>query len=128
MPTHASPALTCPFPQAEVTIYPFLQIFRKLFETVRTSVESEPLELGGATTGSEQLSVQESPPKLPSLRPDCQKISSAIIEANASQISSVQTLRDILYNAYGVRFEVRNDTPYLLYKKQEEEMWVPILP
>ena len=35
-------------------------------------------------------------------------------------ISGVQTLRDI---AYDVRFEVRNDTPCLLYKEQEEENW-----
>ena len=32
----------------------------------------------------------------------------------------------ILYNAYDVRFEVRDDTPCLLYKEQEEEKWVPI--
>ena len=40
-------------------------------------------------------------------------------------ISGVQTLRDILYNNYDVRFEVRNDTPCLLYKEHKEEKWVP---
>ena len=30
-----------------------------------------------------------------------------------------------MYNAYDVRFEVRDDTPCLLYKEQEEEKWVP---
>ena len=88
-------------------------------ETVQTSVESEPPEL-----------VQKTPPKLPSTppSPDSQKITSAIIEANSTQISSVQTLKDILYSAYDVRFEVRNDAPCLdlLYKEQEEEKWVPI--
>ena len=33
----------------------------------------------------------------------------------------IQTLKDILYNAYDVRFEVRDDTPCLLYREQEEE-------
>ena len=84
-------------------------------ETVRTSVESEPYEL-----------VQKTPPTLPSPPPDPQKITSAITEANPTRISSVQTLRDIQYNACDVRFEVRNDTPCLLYKEQEEEKWVPI--
>ena len=79
-------------------------------ETVRTSVESEPPELGSAT-------------ELPSLPPDSQKIISAIIEANATQISGVQTLSNVLYNAYDVRSEVRNDTPCL---EQEKEKWVPI--
>ena len=44
----------------------------------------------------------------------------------AAQTSDVQTLKDILYNAHDVRFEVRDDTPSLLYKEQEEEKWVPI--
>ena len=70
--------------------------------------------------------MQETLPKLPSLPPGSRKITSAITEANATQISGVQTLRDVLYNAYDVRFEVRNDTPCLLYKEQEEEKWVPI--
>jgi len=70
--------------------------------------------------------LQENPPKLPSLPPDSQKSTPTIIEANAAQISDVQTLRDILYNAYDVRFEVRNDTLCLLYKEQEEENWVSI--
>ena len=88
-------------------------------ETVRTRVESEPPKLGSDTAGPEKLSVQETLPKLPSLPPHSQKITPAIIEANATQISGVQTLRDILYNAYDVRFEVRNDTPCLLYKEQD---------
>ena len=84
-------------------------------------------ELGSATQCAEpeKLLVQETPPSYhPS--PGSQKITSAIIEANATQISGVQSLRDILYNAYDVTFEVRNDTPCLLYKEQEEEKWVPI--
>ena len=41
-------------------------------------------------------------------------------------ISGVQTLRDMLYNNYDVRFEVLNDRPCLLYKEQKAEKWVPI--
>ena len=39
-------------------------------ETLRTRVESESPELGSDTEGPEKLSVQETPPKLPSLPPD----------------------------------------------------------
>ena len=45
-------------------------------------MESKLLELDGAIAGSEQLSVQETPPKLPS---DSQKVTSAITEVNATQ-------------------------------------------
>ena len=31
-----------------------------------------------------------------------------------------------MYNAYDVRFEVKDDTPCLLYKEQEKVKWVPI--
>ena len=81
--------------------------------------------LGSATSQPEKL-LQETPPKSPSLPPDSQKIAPVIIEANAAQNSDVQTLKDILYNAHDVRFEVRDDTPCLLHKEQEEEKWVPI--
>ena len=91
-------------------------------ESVQASVESEPTKLGTATSQPEKL-LQETPLKSPSLPPDSQKIAPAIIEANAAQISDVQTLKD---NAYDVRFEVRDDTPRLLYREQEEENRVPI--
>ena len=94
-------------------------------ESVQASIESEPTKVGSATSQPGKL-LQETPPKSPSLPPDSQKITPAIIEANAAQISDVQTLKDILYNAYDVRFEVRDGTPCLLYKEQEEEKWVPI--
>ena len=42
-------------------------------------LESKLPELGGAIAGSEQLSVQETPPKLSSLPPDSQKVTSAIM-------------------------------------------------
>ena len=89
-------------------------------ESVQASIESEPTKLGSVTSQPEKL-LQETPPKSPSLPPDSQKIA-----ANATQTSDVQTLKDILYNAHDVRFEVRDDTPSLLYKEQEEEKWVPI--
>ena len=94
-------------------------------ESVQASIESEPTKVGSATSQPGKL-LQETPPKPPSLPPDSQKITPAIVEENAAQISDVQTLKDILYNAYDVRFEVRDDTPCLLYKEQEEEKWVPI--
>ena len=71
--------------------------------------------------------MQATPPKSPSLPPDSQKIAPAIIEAIGAQTSDVQTLKDILYNAHDVRFEVRDDTPCLLYKELEEVNWVPII-
>ena len=78
--------------------------------------------VGSATSQPGKL-LQETPPKSQFLPPDSQKIAPAIIEANAAQISDVQTLKD---NAYDVRFEVRDDTPCLLYREQEEENRVPI--
>ena len=64
-------------------------------ESVQASIESEPTKVGSTTLQPGKL-LQETPPKSPSLPPDSQKITPAIIEANAAQISDVQTLKDIL--------------------------------
>jgi len=71
-------------------------------EIVQTSFESEPGNFAVPTSGPGKLFQGHPlppPPKSPSLPPDSQKIPPTIIEANAAQISDVQTLRGIVYDA-----------------------------
>lgn len=80
------------------------------------------MESGSVIAGPGKL-LQETPLKLksPSLPPHFQENAITSVEANSVQFSSVQTLKNVLYKAYDVRFEVRKmHTLYVVRSRRKK--------